>query len=162
MVDISGSMKTKMPDGKSRIDIAKNAIQTSYTQMIQRSLRQGKIHPRYRVAMVAYSANVFDVYNGIISIDRLKDEGIPPLSTQQGTSMARAFRYVVNIVRDDISKWSLNWLTNCPPPLIVYITDSEYYSDEEDELVKAVNALKSLSIPDGNVLVENIFITDQI
>lgn len=162
MVDISGSMKAKMPDGSSRIDIAKNAIQTAYAQMIQRSLRQGKIHPRYRVAMIAYSADIYDVYSGIISIDRLKDEGVPSLVPQKGTSMAKAFRYAAKVIQDDISKWPLNWLTNCPPPLIVNITDSEYYSGEEDELVKAVNTLKNISVPDGNVLVENIFVTDWI
>lgn len=164
LVDISGSMKALMPDGKSRIDVAKASIQTSYAQMIQRSLRQGKIHPRYRVGMIAYSADIYDVYGemgSIITIDKLKDEGIPLITPQQGTRMARAFRYATKLIQQDIREWPLKWLNNCPPPMVVNITDCEYSEEDPDVIRDAMN-LRSINVPDGNVLIENIFITDQI
>ena len=64
--------------------------------MIQRSLRQGMIYPRYRVGMIAYTDEIYDVYNelgSIITIDKLKDEGVPPITPQKSTNMAKAFRY---------------------------------------------------------------------
>jgi len=164
LVDISGSMKAPMPDGKSRIDVAKDAIQTAYAQMIQRSLRQGKIHPRYRVGMIAYSTDLFDVYGdigSIVTIDKLKDEGVPLITPQQRTDMAKAFRYAHKLIQDDIKTWSQKWLDECPPPMVINLTDCEFGEETQDP-VEFAQKLQEISVPDGNVLVENIFITDQI
>lgn len=161
LVDISGSMKAPMPDGKSRIDVTKDAIQTAYAQMIQRSLRQGKVHPRYRVGMIAYTSDLYDVYDGIITIDKLKDEGVPPITPQKATDMAKAFRYAYKLIQEDIQKWPQEWLEKCPPPLLINLTDCEYDEESQDPLEFA-KKIQGISVPDGNVLVENIFITDQI
>lgn len=164
LVDISGSMKAVMPDGNKRIDVAKDAIQTAYAKMIERSLRQGKIHPRYRVGMIAYSTELYDVYGelgSIVTIDKLKDEGIPSISPQQTTNMAKAFRYANKVIEDDLKTWTQEWLEKCPPPLVINLTDCEFDEDNQDP-VEFARKLQEISVPDGNVLVENIFITDQI
>lgn len=164
LVDISGSMKAPMLDGKTRIDVAKDAIQNAYAQMIQRSLRQGKIHPRYRVGMIAYSTDLFDVYGdlgSIVTIDKLKDEGVPLITPQQGTNMAKAFRYANKLIREDINTWPQKWLDECPPPMVINITDCEFGEETQDP-VEFAKQLQEISVADGNVLVENIFITDQI
>jgi caspase domain-containing protein len=165
LVDISGSMNAIMQDGKTRIEISKNAIQVAYAQMIQRSMRQGKIHPRYRVGMIAYSDEIYDVYGelgSIISIDKIKDEGIPSITPQKSTNMARAFRYAAKLIRDDIQKWPLKWLEECPPPMVINITDCEYDEKDSQDPLEFAQNLQAISVPDGNILVENIFITDQI
>lgn len=161
LVDISGSMKAPMPDGKKRIDVAKDAIQTAYAQMIQRSLRQGRIHSRYRVGMIAYTTSIYDVYDGIITLDKLKEEGVPPLTPQKSTDMAKAFRYAHKMIKEDIQSWSPEWLKSCPPPMVINLTDCEY-ADETEDPVGFAKQVQQISVPDGNVLVENIFITDQI
>jgi len=164
LVDISGSMKAPMADGQKRIDVAKDAIQTAYAQMIQRSLRQGQIHPRYRVGMIAYSSELFDVYGeigSIVSIDKLKDEGVPAITPQQRTDMAKAFRYANKLIQDDIKTWSQKWLDKCPPPMVINLTDCEFGEETQDP-VEFAKKVQEISVPDGNVLVENIFITDQI
>lgn len=164
LVDISGSMKAPMPGGRTRIEVAKDAIQTAYAQMIQRSLRQGKIHPRYRVGMIAYSSDLYDIYGNagsIISVDRLKDEGVPALTPQKATDMAKAFRYANKLIQDDLKTWSQKWIDECPPPMVINITDCEFGEETQDPVEFAQN-LQKISIPDGNVLVENIFITDLI
>lgn len=164
LVDISGSMRASMLDGRTRVEAVKDVIQISYTQMIQRSLRQGKIHPRYRVGMVAYSDDIYDVYGklgSIITVDRLKDDGVPLITPQKGTNMAKAFRYAIKLIQDDIISWSERWLNECPPPMVINITDCEYGEETQDP-AEFAKQLQEISIPDGNVLVENIFITDQI
>ncbi len=165
LVDISGSMNATMQGGKARIEVAKNAIQVAYAQMIQRSMRQGKIHPRYRVGMIAYSDKIYDVYGelgSIVSIDRIKDEGIPLITPQKSTNMAKAFRYAEKLIREDIQKWPSKWLEECPPPMVVNITDCEFDEEEAQNPLEFAQHLQEISVPDGNVLVENIFITDQI
>jgi uncharacterized protein YegL len=161
LVDISGSMRAPMPGGRTRIDVAKDAIQVAYAQMIQRSLRQGKIHPRYRIGMIAYTTDLYDVYDGIITIDKLKDEGVPPITPQKSTDMAKAFRYAYKMIQDDLNTWPQKWMDDCPPPMIINITDCEYGEETQDPVEFAQN-IQHISVPDGNVLVENIFITDQI
>ncbi len=163
LVDISGSMKAPM-GGTSRIEVAKDAIQTAYAQMIQRSLRQGKIHPRYRVGMIAYSTDLYDVYGdlgSIVTIEKLKDEGVPSITPQQTTDMAKAFRYAYKLIDEDIKTWPQKWLDECPPPIVINLTDCEYGEETQDPVEFAIK-LQGISVPDGNVLVENIFITDEI
>jgi uncharacterized protein YegL len=165
LVDISGSMSATMQDGKTRIEMAKNAIQVAYAQMIQRSMRQGKIHPRYRVGMIAYSDVLYDVYGNlgsIVSIEQLKNEGIPAIAPQKSTNMAKAFRYAEKLIKEDLKKWSRKWLEDCPPPMVINITDCEFDEEQAKDPLEDAQKLQQISIPDGNVLVENIFITDQI
>lgn len=165
LVDISGSMSATMQDGKTRIEVAKNAIQVAYAQMIQRSMRQGKIHPRYRVGMIAYSDKIYDVYGklgSIVSVEQLKNEGIPAIAPQKSTNMARAFGYAEKLISDDLKKWSRKWLEECPPPMVINITDCEFDEEQTQDPMEFAKRLQQISIRDGNVLVENIFITDQI
>lgn len=164
LVDISRSMEAKMPEGKSRMDVAKDAIQTAYTTMIQRSLRHGTIHSRYRVGMIAYTNELYDVYGklgSIIGVDKLKEEGVPPLKPQKQTDMAKAFRYAIRLLQEDIAKWPDVWLQECPPPMVLNITDCEI-NEGADDPEPFARELQNLSVPDGNVLVSNIFITEQI
>ena len=165
LVDISGSMSATMQDGKPRIEVAKNAIQVAYAQMIQRSMRQGKIHPRYRVGMIAYSDKLYDVYGNlgsIVSVDQLKNEGIPSITPQKSTNMARAFRYAEKLIREDLQKWPRKWQDECPPPMVVNITDCEFDEEQSNDPLEYAKRLQQIAVRDGNVLVENIFITDQI
>jgi uncharacterized protein YegL len=165
LVDISGSMNATMQDGKTRIEVAKNAIQVAYAQMIQRSMRQGKIHPRYRVGMIAYSDKIYDVYGNlgsIVSIEQLKNEGIPSITPQKSTNMAKAFRFAEKLIKDDLQKWSRKWLEDCPPPMVINITDCEYDEEQAQDPLEFAQRLQQISIRDGHILVENIFITDQI
>jgi hypothetical protein len=115
--------------------------------------------------MIAYSDKIYDVYGNIgsiISIDRIKDEGIPPITPQKSTNMAKAFRYAEKLIKEDIQKWSSKWLKECPPPMVINITDCEFDEEQAQNPLEFAQKLQDISVPDGNVLVENIFITDQI
>jgi uncharacterized protein YegL len=161
LVDISGSMQASMPGGKTRIEVVKDAIQVSYAAMLKWSTKQGKVRPRYRIGMIAYESDLYDVYDGILTLDKVIDQGIPNLMPQRKTEMAKAFRYASKLIQDDLSKWPQKWLDECPPPMVINITDCEYSEETEDPEVFA-RKLQEISVADGNVLVENIFVTDQI
>lgn len=167
LIDISGSMQAPMAGGKTRLEVAKDAIQTTYTSMIQRSLRQGVVHSRYRVGMIAYSDFLYDIYGtdpekgSFLSIQEIQDQEIPALTPQKWTNMAKAFRYAAKLLTDDIARWPDKWLQECPAPMVINVTDCEFSEYLEDPLT-AANDLQRISIPDGNVLVENVFITDEI
>ncbi len=163
LVDISGSMAAKMPDGKTRIEATKDAIQALYTEMLQRSLKQGEIRSRYRVAMIGYTDELFNVYGDfgtIVTVDKLDQEGVPALTAQYTTDMDKAFRYAAHILDEDIKGWKQKWLDESPAPMVINLTDCEF--NETKAPIESAQKLMKLSVPDGNVLVENIFITDQI
>ena len=164
LVDISGSMDTEMPEGKSRIEITKDAIHTAYSEMIRRSMRQGVVHPRYRLAMIGYTDKLYDIYadsGSIVTIDKVVDEGVPDLTAQNTTNMGLAFRYAGKLLEEDIKTWPQKWLDECPAPMVINLTDCELDEELEDPLQPAKDLMK-ISVPDGNVLVENIFITNYI
>jgi hypothetical protein len=76
--------------------------------------------------------------------------------------MARAFQYAEKLIQDDLKQWSAKWLEECPPPMVINITDCEYDEEQKQDPLEFSQRLRQISVPDGNVLVENIFITDQI
>jgi hypothetical protein len=159
LLDISWSMGAPMQNGKSRLEVVMDALRFVLTEMVQRSLRQNKIRPRYRVAMIAYSDKLWNVHDGIQTIDKIK--GVPNLTPQERTNTALGFKYVKKILEDDIKTWSPEDQRLCPAPLVVHMTDGTLNEIAEDPepIVKQIQAIK---VPDGNVLVENIYITDDI
>lgn len=167
LVDISGSMDSPMTVDKTRIQVTKDALQSTFTAMSRRSMRQGVLHSRYRIAMIAYTDLIYDVYRNdhtgksFIDLEAIQTNGVPAITAQKGTNMAKAIRYAAYILQKDISTWSQKWLEKCPAPMVINLTDCEFV-DDFTEVSRAASMLKSIEVPDGNVLFENIFITDQI
>ncbi len=56
-------------------------------------------------------------------------------------------------------QYELANLGNCPAPLVCHMTDGEYTGADPEPIARRI---MSMSNPDGNVLVENIFMSDQI
>jgi len=150
-----------MPDGRRRTDVARDDLLSLYTTMILRSTRSGKIMPRYRVATIGYADNVIDFNNGIVDLEKIAAGGIPSITHQFSTNMALAFRYTSQLITNDIKTWSSEWLERCPTPMVINITDCELAEDEEDPAHYA-KELMEISVPDGHVLLENIYINDRI
>ena len=53
----------------------------------------------------------------------------------------------------------LHNLQDCPAPVICHMTDGEYTGDDP---APAVRRIMKMRVPDGNVLVENIFLSSRI
>ncbi|MGE5458821.1 MAG: hypothetical protein ACM3NJ_00065 [Methanobacterium sp.] len=153
LLDVSGSMGRDMGN-KRRIEVVMDALTVALRQMVFRSTKGGRMSPRYRIAMLAYSDHVYDLLGGIKSIEEVAKLGVPELSPQRSTVTAKAFLEAEKILLEE-----LPGLQSCPAPLICHMTDGEFTGEDPTPIVKRI---MGMSVPDGNVLVENIFISDKI
>jgi uncharacterized protein YegL len=153
LLDISGSMSQALGD-KRRVEIVSDALQEIATEMVARSTKGELVSPRYRLAVYAYESQVHDVLGGIRTIDQFVRDGVPEFSPRGGTNTAAAFLAAENLLNQE-----LPYMEAHPAPLICHMTDGEYQGDDPTPIVQRI---MQMGTPDGNVLVENIFISDKI
>jgi hypothetical protein len=153
LLDVSASM-TQMMGSKRRMDVVTEALQAVLQQIVFRCTKGGRVSPRYRVAMYAYSDFVYDLLDGVKTIDQVASFGVPELSPMRSTDTARAFMEVEKLLQREMTN-----LQDCPAPLVCHMTDGEYTGANPEPIARRIMGLK---VPDGNVLVENIFISDQV
>ena len=153
VLDVSGSMSYNL-NGRPRIEVVMDALSATLQQMVFRCTKGGQISPRYRLAMYAYSDQVYDILGGVMTIDQVAKLGVPELSTMKATDTKLAFEQVEYLLKTELSN-----LNNCPAPLVCHMTDGEYTGDNPEPVVRRIMQMKN---SDGNVLVENIFISENI
>ena len=85
VLDVSGSMSSNL-QGKPRIKVVMDALSATLQQLVFRCTKGGQISPRYRIAMYAYSDNVYDILGKIMTIDQVANLGVPDLSTMNSTN----------------------------------------------------------------------------
>ncbi len=153
LLDVSASMIQPLGE-KRRIDIVMESLEVIVKQMIFRSTKGGVILPRYRIAMFAYSDHVYDLLGGIKGIDKVLEYGIPELTPMLTTETAKAFGEAEKLLRQELPN-----LQSCPAPLVCHLTDGEYTGEDPEPVVRRIMGME---VPDGNVLVENIFISENI
>ncbi|RJX39127.1 VWA domain-containing protein [Paenibacillus pinisoli] len=154
LLDVSGSM-TLMNGSRRRLDIVTDSLYVALKQMVFRSTKGSRISPRYRVAVLAYSEDIHDVFGGIKRIDELMNTGmLPTLKTQRFTDTAQAFLYA-----EQLLKAELPHIQDGPAPLICHMTDGIYTGEDPEPIARR---LMEMTVKDGNVLVENIFISDDV
>ncbi|MDY7078817.1 MAG: vWA domain-containing protein [Chloroflexota bacterium] len=153
LLDVSASMRTNM-GGQQRIDVVGDALQAAFQQMVFRSTKGSRIQPRYRVALYAYSDKVYDVADGVKTIDQIAQLGMPELRTLRTTDTAEAFRKAKNLLEAELPR-----LEGCPAPLVCHMTDGEFTGEDPEPIVREI---MQMTTSDGPVLVENIFISDKI
>ncbi|WP_019424142.1 vWA domain-containing protein [Paenibacillus sp. OSY-SE] len=152
LIDISASMNMLM-ENKRRIDIVYDALSLAIRQMVFRSTKGNRLTPRYRIAILAYSDDVYDLLNGIKGIDEIASLGsLPDLTPVRFSDSAKAFQQAEKILEAE-----LPYMQDCPAPLVCHMTDGVATGDDPEPIAKRI---MQMSIPDGNVLVENIFISD--
>lgn len=122
--------------------------------MVARSTKGELVSPRYRLAIYAYESQVHDVLGGIRTIDQFVRDGVPEFSPRGGTHTAAAFLAAENLLNQE-----LPYMAGHPAPLICHMTDGEYQGDDPTPIVQRI---MHMGTNDGNVLVENIFISDKI
>lgn len=156
LLDVSGSMGRPMQGGKSRMQVVKDALKVVITEMVQRSIKQQKISPRYRIGMIAYSDDVYDILSGVKYVDEVARLGIPALKPLHRTNTTKGFLFVKKILEQEIRSIG----KTDPAPLVIHMTDGEYTCPEDPEPV--VKEIQDVFVPDGNVLVENVFISEEL
>jgi len=164
VLDMSGSMGEALPGGKAKIDTVKEALRLAATQMVQGSLRNRQIRPRYRVAMIGYSDEVYDLLKGVQPIDHIAKMGIPKLPViHRKADTAKAFRYVRQLLESDIAGWPVQngnatgSPEDYPAPLVVHITSGERDLDEQ-----AARAVQQIEVADGCVLLGHLVVSDRL
>lgn len=153
LLDVSASMTQPMGD-KRRIDVIVDALTAALRQMVFRSTKGGRLAPRYRIAMLAYSDHVYDIMDGVKTIAEVAQLGVPELSPMRTTDTAKAFEHAEQLLAREMVG-----LSDGPAPVVCHMTDGEYTGADPEPVVRRI---MEMTTPDGNVLVENIFISDQV
>jgi hypothetical protein len=153
LLDVSGSMGEDL-GGKPKIEVVSDALHQVAVRMVQRSTKGTTVAPRYRIAMYAYSSQVTDLLGGIKTVAELAQMGVPRLQPMDATDTAAAFREAKRLLSAELGN-----LQDSPSPLVCHMTDGEYNSGGDPEPI--AREIMQMSVPDGNVLVENIFVTDK-
>jgi DNA-binding transcriptional regulator YiaG len=149
LLDVNASMSQDC-GGKPRIEVVTDALQKAAVKMVQRSTKGTVVSPRYRVAMFAYGSQVIDLLGGMKTIDELAKMGVPKLTTLDGRNTAAAFAEAEKLLEAELPN-----LQDCPAPLVCHMTDGEYTGANPAPIAKRI---MEMSVPDGNVLVENIYL----
>lgn len=153
LLDVSVSMNQPL-GRKRRVDVVSDALRVALRRLIFLSTKSGILSPRYRIAMLVYSDHVYELLNGIETIDQVARKGVPNLQLKRDTDTAHAFEVVEKLLQRELPS-----MRHCPAPLICHMTDGEYIGADPELIVRRIMDMR---VPDGNVLVENIFVSDSI
>jgi von Willebrand factor type A domain len=149
LLDISASMQDKL-DRLPKIAHVSQAMEKVLRSMVQRSTRGEIISPRYRLAMIAYSDQPFDILGGIQTIDEVVQKGSPKLAPNTTTDTAAAF-----MAARDLLEQELPYLQGHPAPMVCHLTDGEFNGPDPEPIAQEI---MRMSNDDGTVLVENIYV----
>ncbi|MCI3922781.1 VWA domain-containing protein [Paenibacillus sp. TRM 82003] len=142
-------------DGQRRIDVVRSALNAAIKQMIFRSTKGSRISSRYRLAIITYSDQVYDLLGGVRSIEEFTQTGkLPDLTPMKFTDTAKAFEYAEELLKQELPN-----MQQCPAPLVCHMTDGAHTGEDPEPVARRI---MNMSVPDGSVLVENIFISDAI
>lgn len=153
LLDVSGSMEEKL-DGRTRIDHVNAALNGVLTQMVFRSTKGMVISPRYRIALIAYSDTPMDLLGGVCTVDVIAQRGSPTLRAQRTTDTYAAFLKARELLQQELSA-----PVNCPAPLVCHMTDGAYTGNDPEPIARELMGMRNA---DGNVLVQNIFIGNNL
>ncbi len=157
-----------MPLGDStRIKAVEEVLKKIIIVLVNWCLRMDNIYPRYRIGCYAYSNNVYDIYSGVKPIDSVLEKGIPELFIQDRSNMDYGFRFIKEILVEEFTKWDPDQIDRYPAPFVIHMTDAEDLDRFPDPgaYVKEIMELRlpdGRKIPDGNVLIENIYFNDEV
>src|SRR4051812_4154119 len=153
LLDVSASMRLPL-GGRRRLDVMLEALDAVIEEMVSRSMTGENISSRYKIGMLAYSDGVHDLLDGVRTIEYVANRGAPELEVMRKSEAALAFAEAERMLLAE-----LPLLQRGPAPLVCHLTDGEYTGPDPEPIV---DRIKALSVADGNVLVENIFISDKI
>jgi hypothetical protein len=153
LLDISRSMNETV-DGLRKIDVVLAALKKAVSTMVRRSTKGTAIAPRYRIAIYGYHQEVVDFLGGIRTVAELVERGIPQPNLNYGTQTARGFAAVEKLLTLELPH-----IQDHPAPLVCHLTDGIYGGADPEPIVTRI---RSMAIPDGNVLIENVFYSKSV
>lgn len=154
LIDASHSMND--PCGTTtKIDIVNKALKDAIKNMVHRSLRDGVVQGRYKLAIFAYNTEIVDVLGGIRDLSELVRVGVPVLSAEGETDTAAAFAEVETLLQLHLAAFQRS-----PAPLVCHLTDALLTTREDPRTI--VRRIKTMRVEDGPVLVENVYVADNM
>jgi von Willebrand factor type A domain len=151
VIDISDSMNE--PCGQTtKIDMVNSAIKITIKDLARRSMRDGAIQCRYKVAIIAYNNETKDILGGIRDLPDIIQDDLPELQASGTSDMTAGLTAAESLLLANLDAFQQS-----PAPLICHLTDGLYTAKDPTPIVQR---LRAISVPDGAVLVENIFVAD--
>ena len=153
LIDASNSMNDA-EGGQTRIQMVQAALVAAFKDMARRSMRDGVIQRRYKIALLAYNDRVTDMLGGIRDLPDALSDGIPAIQTGGITDMAAGFEAVEQLLTTHLVEYE-----ECPAPLICHLTDGLFTTKDPTPIVKRIAAMH---VRDGAVLMENIYMAQDM
>jgi uncharacterized protein YegL len=153
LIDASQSMNDRC-GSTTKIDVVNMALKNAIKDMVRRSMRDGVVQRRYKLAILAYSTKVIDVLDGICDLPDLVRAGVPILSAGGKTDTAAGFAAVEQLLQAHLADFQRS-----PAPLVCHLTDALFTARDPSSVVKRI---QELHVNDGSVLVENVYIADNM
>jgi hypothetical protein len=153
LIDASYSMND-LCGTTTKINMVNKALRDAVKDMVRRSMRDGMVQRRYKLAIFAYNTQVVDVLDGICDLPDLVKHGVPVISADGETDTAVGFTEVETLLKANLAK-----LQASPAPLICHLTDALITANTP---VPVVRRIQSMTVNDGPVLVENVYVADNM
>ncbi len=153
LIDASYSMNDAC-GSTTKIEIVNKALKDAIKDMVRRSIRDGIVQRRYKVAIFAYSTEVIDVLDGIRDLPELMRYGAPTITAGGETDTTAGFTAVETLLKKHLVEFQ-----SSPAPLICHLTDALVTASDPSSVVKRIQAL---AVNDGAVLVENVYVADKM
>src|SRR5215469_10114133 len=103
----------------TKIDMVNKALREAIKDMVRRSMRDGVVQRRYKIAIFAYSTKVVDILDGICDLPDVVKHGVPVISPDGETDTTAGFAAVEALLRAHLEKFQTS-----PAPLICHLTDA--------------------------------------
>lgn len=151
VIDASDSMNEPC-ETTTRIDMVNKALRAAVKDLVRRSMRDGVVQRRYKLAIFAYSTLVIDVLGGIRDLPELLRTGVPELSAGGVTDTAQAFKAVGQLLETHLKEFQ-----HSPAPLVCHLTDGVFTTSDPSS---AILKIQHMRVTDGPVLVENVYFAE--
>jgi uncharacterized protein YegL len=151
LIDASDSMNEPCGGG-TKIGMVNDALRTALRDMVRRSMRDGVLQRRYRVAILAYSSTVIDVSAGIRDLPDLIQIGTPEITASGVTDTAGGLGAVEALLGAHLAEYQQD-----PAPLVCHLTDAVFTTSDPAPAIRRIQAMR---VQDGPVLVEQVYVAN--
>jgi len=153
LIDASYSMNDSYGQ-TTKIGMVNKALQGAVQDMVRRSMSNGVVQPRYKIAIFAYSTKVLNLLDGFCDLSELVKYGLPTINADGDTDTAAGFSAVETLLQTHLPEFQAS-----PAPLVCHLTDALITTGDP---VSVVQRIQTMMVNDGPVLVENVYVADNM
>jgi hypothetical protein len=153
VIEINKSLKTRI--GKhSRLRLIHRLLDISLAQMMFRIPGGQEGLSAYRVAIITAGDKAKGLFDGFLPADDILKRGIPQFDPSgSNTDAVGAFHRTIELLQKELPK-----IQNSPAPIVVHLPAGK----PTGAIEPMAKRIMSMRVPDGNVLIENIYVGNSI